>query len=237
MQRLDRLAILLMVFSIIGFGCSFLIPKFKDGNKIKELSASFVEGQLTENEYIKNYIDITTVKYEVQNISAGLLTFAIFCFFFFKKNSVKTLNDFLSIRSIYKYSKYLLILNLGVFFIIGGMLESLITEDYQYPIYDNSTQAVFGLVFFLIFLLIFLNIIFHVFILQKRTQNTLLNISIKSSNNIFNGIGLLFVGILFIGILTLFIYYGSVIGVTASLIFIYITISLLSELNINDNAK
>ena len=71
MQRLDRLVILLIVFSILGLGSSLLIPKFKDGGKIKELSESFDKGRLSEEEYIKNYLDLTTIKYEVQNISTG----------------------------------------------------------------------------------------------------------------------------------------------------------------------
>jgi hypothetical protein len=232
MYRLDRLAIFLIVFSIIGLGCSFIIPKFKDSKKINELSESFNKGQLIENKYIENYLALTTIKYEVQNISTGLLTFAIVCLLFFKINKIKLLQDFLSLRSMYKYSKYLVTIHLCIILMIGGMIENLIKEDNQYPIYDNSAQAAFGLIFFSIFLLIILNILFHIFIIQKRQQNTLLNIQFKSSKNRINGLAILLIITLFICVFILFIFYGSISGVIASMIFIYILISLLSEINI-----
>jgi len=231
MIRLDKLIISLITFSLIGLLSSFIIPKYSDELKIEELSEKWSKNELTEKQYINEYLELTTIKYEIQNLFIGLITFLLIILAFIKKKRVLKIKDILLVKSIKKNKLYFLLINIGILLLLFGFLETLIKEDYQYPIYDNSAQAIFGLFFLALILIPITNLFFVIFLIQPRKKNTLLNIEFRSLGSFLNGIILLILSLILLGSLVAFIIHGSILGVIASQILIYISISILSEIN------
>lgn len=215
-------------------GVSLMMPEFSNSSLIEELKQRRLNHAIDYQDYKLEYLSYTTIKYELQNISIGCLILFSIGFLFLTFTKAQSFDGLLQVRTIKKTVLYYVLLNLGIALILIGFAEALFNEEYQYPIYDNGVQALFGIITLSGPLFISMNLLFSIFILQRKSRTTFFNIQFKTIWNYINGLLILFISLIFIVSLTLFIYAGAIAGVASSTLLTYLCFSLISELNQKD---